>query len=418
LALAENAGVDLDRMLLAGIYEKEASIAESSKSWDSVIAARDTLRPLVDRDNPPKEYLVAYIQLLLRQLERDQKQTDKSVENDERRKLLASDVALRIEKLDSALDANPTAEIRFLAVGFRVRLLVVQDHADEARKILDDFARGTLAEATKDSDRAKLLLQLGNLASEVGFQQEAEEWYRALLQIAPNSYVLLARSLSDQKKYSDAVDLCLRVAPKRPPGEIATLLTQLLTNAGNDKELEARIEPTITAALDKDRNNVDLLMSVAVRNVSAGRYEEAIKLFRRALELQPNNSLALNNLATLLAERPKDLVEARKYVEAAMAINGRSPPLLDTLATIEIHSGKHKQAAEDLEEAVAGAASDPRYYFHLAVAYQNSGRPVEAQSALATAEKRGLSGALLTSADNALLAELRRDQPAIAGEQK
>ncbi len=418
LTQADTAGVDLDRMLLAGIYEKEAAIDDSSKSWDSVLAARDTLRPLVDRDDPPKEYLVAYIQLLLHQLERDRKQPDKSRENEERRKLLISDLALRIDELDSALGANPTTESRSVAVAFRVRLLVVQDHADEARKILDEFAHGALATTTKDTDRAKLLLQLGNLASEAGFYQEAEGWYRALLEIAPNSYVLLARSLSDQKKYSDAVDLCLHVAPKRPAGEIATLLTQLLTTAGNNKELEARVEPTITAALGKDRDNVELLMSVAVRNVSADKYEEAIKLFRRVLELQPNNTLALNNLATLLAERPNELVEARKCVEKAMAISGRSPPLLDTLGTIEIRSGKPEQAVADLEEAVAGAATDPRYYFHLAVAYQRSGRAPEAQSALDTAEKQGLSHALLTAADNALLASLKQSQPTVAGEQK
>ena len=415
LGKSDNTGVDLDRMLIAGIYEKEGAI---QGSLESVLAARDALRPLVDRENPPSEYLITYIQLMLRHLEHIGKVTEKSAEEEERRTVLISDTALRIDKLESALGANPAIESRYVPLAFRVRLFGVQGRDEEGRKQLSQFGHEQLASAANDADRAKHLLQLGNLASAAGYHQEAEEWYRQLLNISPNSYVLLAKSLSDQKKYKEAIDLCLRVAPKRPAGEVATLLTQLLTTAGNNKELEGRVQPTISAALNADRNNVELLMSVAVRHVTVDNYDEAIKLFRRVIELQPNHAVALNNLATLLAERPNELAEARKYAERAMASVGRTPPLLDTLGTIEIRSGNPERAVVDLEEAIAGAARDPRYYFHLAVAYQRSQRELDAQNALDTAYSYGLDSAILTAGDRELLTLLKQQLPTEPRKQK
>jgi tetratricopeptide (TPR) repeat protein len=285
--------------------------------------------------------------------------------------------------------------------------LVVENRTEEALQLLTDFAQQQMQTAATDAERAKALLQLGSLATAAGFHHKAEEWYRQLLTIAPNSYVLLAKSLIDQEKAGDAVEVCLRAARDRPSAEVATVLSQLLSSSETDPGLDRRVRPLIASALQTDGDNIELLMSVAVCHVTEDEYDEAIKLFRRILKLQPNNTLALNNLATLLAEGPDQLGEARKYVEQAMAIDGRSPALLDTLGTILIRSGQAQNAVAVLEEAVAGAADDPRYYFHLAVAYHRAGRKADAEEALATSRRYGLDRAILTSGDRELLATLK-----------
>src|SRR5262249_37909940 len=182
-------------------------------------------------------------------------------------------------------------------------------------------------------ERGRLLLQMGNLATVVGYHPQAESWYRQLSAIAPGSYVLLVNSLSAQKKFSEAVDLCLGVAPHRPSGEVATVLSQVLATAGNPADLEARVGPTITAAVEANRDNLELLMSAAVRAVMADHNDEAIRLFRKVLERQPNHTMALNNLATLLAERPNQLTEAQECAERAVATGGRWPASLDADGT-------------------------------------------------------------------------------------
>ena len=46
---------------------------------------------------------------------------------------------------------------------------------------------------------------------------------------------------------------------------------------------------------------------------------------RRVLEIAPHNTLALNNLATLLAERPNQRAEALQLIERAIDSAGRQP---------------------------------------------------------------------------------------------
>jgi len=119
--------------------------------------------------------------------------------------------------------------------------------------------------------------------------------------------------------------------------------------------------------------------------------------------------LALNNLATMLAERQDQLGDARQFIERAISVSGRPPALLDTLGTILVRSHQYKPAVAALEEAVAGTANDPRYYFHLAAAYDGDGRSTDAQRALQTAIELGLDKAILTSGDRELLASLKHD---------
>jgi tetratricopeptide (TPR) repeat protein len=323
--------------------------------------------------------------------------------------VLLDDAAARIDQLTAAIGEQAAIERRFIPVAFRARLLVAEGHRDQGIRLLSDFAAKHLPASATDADRAKLLLELGNLATTIGNYQEAEGWYRQLQAIAPNSYVLLAKSLAQQNKVHDAVEVCLQAAANRPAAEVATVLTQLLSGTGGEGALDKRVQPLIDSALAADRNNTELLMSLAVRNVTENNNDEAIKLFRQVLALRPHDALALNNLATLLAEKPNQLGEARQCVEQAIAVAGRNPALLDTLGTIQVRSGDDQEAVSTLEEAVAGTALDPRYYFHLAVAYQRSGQAAKAKEKLYTARQYGLDRAILTSGDRELLTSLNTE---------
>jgi tetratricopeptide (TPR) repeat protein len=88
--------------------------------------------------------------------------------------------------------------------------------------------------------------------------------------------------------------------------------------------------------------------------------------------------------------------------------NGRQPPFLDTLGTIQMRSGQAAQAIASLEEAVANGGADPRYYFHLAAAYQLGQQSDEARAALSEAIQRGLDEQILTQGDQQLLLELKQ----------
>jgi tetratricopeptide (TPR) repeat protein len=352
---------------------------------------------------------VFYIQFVLRHLEKQREVSGEAGADDSLREVLADDARLRIDTLKALLKDAESGDRRLVPLALSAQLMVAVSRRDDARQLVNEFADEQLPAAGSDSERAKLYLQLGNLCSSVGFYEDAERWYRRLMDIAPNSYVLVARALFQQEKVKEAVDMCLRAAPDRPSAEAATVLAQLLSAANVDAALDRRAAPLIDSALQSNPDNVALLMSVAVLHVTRNEYDEAIGLFQRVVDLEPNHDLALNNLATLLAERPTQIRAAQQYVERAIAVSGRSPGLMDTLGTILVRNDQHEQAVAALEEAVAGGASDPRYYFHLAVAYQRSGRKAEAREAFESSRKLGLESTILTSGDRELLASLQHD---------
>jgi tetratricopeptide (TPR) repeat protein len=395
---------DVDRMLLAGIYEQEARLKDDSTLIE---AARETLRPLIDRPDASADHLSFYIQLLMRHIGQQQAHQPDSSAAEETKSIFAADIWSRIGDLERVIAKDPRSDRKALPTTYRVKMFALEGRREEGQKLVDELIEKQLAGATDSSSKAKVYLQAGDLNSSLGFHAAAEQWYRKLAEIAPNSYVLVAQSLLQQGKSTEAVDYCLEIGKKLPAASVGTVLAQILSAETSNPELDRKARPIIDAALNADRGNVELLMAVAVQHVTRNDSEEAIRLFQRVVQLQPRNTLALNNLATLFAEQPERLEDAQKYVEQAIEVEGRNPALLDTLGTILVRAGKYDQAVAALEESVAASASDPRYYFHLAVAYESAGRATDASSALQTAMDLGLDKALLTTGDREMLASLK-----------
>ena len=130
--------------------------------------------------------------------------------------------------------------------------------------------------------------------------------------------------------------------------------------------------------------------------------------WKRVLEIQPNHVVALNNLATLLAEQPGKGDEAVRFADRAIELKGPQPGLLDTKGTALLYAGKSGEAAAILADAVSSRNPDPRYYLHLAAACDRLGESGRAREAFVRAERGELARQLLTDGDRRLLAELSK----------
>lgn len=82
-------------------------------------------------------------------------------------------------------------------------------------------------------------------------------------------------------------------------------------------------------------NLVGAQLQLAVLLDNAGQRDGAIERYRRVLEIQPKNVVALNNLAYDLAAFKHDPNQALPYAQQAGAIEPTNPLILDTLAWIE-----------------------------------------------------------------------------------
>jgi len=88
-----------------------------------------------------------------------------------------------------------------------------------------------------------------------------------------------------------------------------------------------------------------------------GRPDKAMAYYEKALEIDPNNTIAMSNLALLLATCPNDNLHngarAIKLAEQACNITGyRVPRLLDTLATTYAEAGRFAEAVETATKAL------------------------------------------------------------------
>ncbi len=118
-----------------------------------------------------------------------------------------------------------------------------------------------------------------------------------------------------------------------------------------------------------------------------GRYDDALRWYEKAVQLDNQNHLALNNYAYSLAEQGKELERALQMVNRALAIRSNLGTYYDTRGWIYYKLGRYEEALKDLRLAVDTAPTTADLRYHLAAVYAKLGRRqdalVELQKALA-----------------------------------
>ncbi|MBA4120266.1 MAG: hypothetical protein C0513_06155 [Isosphaera sp.] len=135
----------------------------------------------------------------------------------------------------------------------------------------------------------------------------------------------------------------------------------LLTDPAQASEGLSRLERL--AQESQDRSTISAAsVTLAQRRFEDGQLAESEKHFRRALELAPESSDLLNNLAFVLAQQDKaaEAVSlAQKAVEREQLRGQENPNYLDTLGVAQFRAGNAKQAADTLRRASLSAPFGP-----------------------------------------------------------
>tara|TARA_B100000989_G_scaffold251746_1_gene199816 strand:- start:154 stop:543 length:390 start_codon:yes stop_codon:yes gene_type:complete len=88
----------------------------------------------------------------------------------------------------------------------------------------------------------------------------------------------------------------------------------------------------------------------AIRYQQTNQNDRALAQYKKSLELNPNQPIALNNLAWLLYENSK-MNEAMFYAEKAKSLTPENPAILDTYALVAHKSGKLDEAKAAISKA-------------------------------------------------------------------
>ena len=242
------------------------------------------------------------------------------------------------------------------------------------------------------ADLLETLIQTGGPDSAVNkpLIQTAIEKYQACLRSHPDGIVPLCGLQAMNGQTSIVFDQLNRMK--------STLSKRVLTSAGlsalragqaTERHFQT-VRDWLNEAITEQPQSMALRLSLAEYHTLRQDFASAELAYNEVLKIDPNNVLALNNLAWILSPRSDMASEALEYIERAIAISGHTGELLDTRARILIATGKYDRAIEDLNEALNQSQTSLRY-FHLAVAKMKQSQPNEAVAAFRKAKLFGLN---------------------------
>ena len=116
-----------------------------------------------------------------------------------------------------------------------------------------------------------------------------------------------------------------------------------------------------------------------------GKADQARDRFSRALELDPDATVAANNLAWLYAESGERLDAALQLALRAKARLPDSPEVDDTVGYVHYKRNSAAQAIPFFERSVKAAPNNATYHFHLGLALAKANDPTRARQHLTRA---------------------------------
>jgi tetratricopeptide (TPR) repeat protein len=115
------------------------------------------------------------------------------------------------------------------------------------------------------------------------------------------------------------------------------------------------------------------------------RAQEAKQVVRRALVQRPDDPLAMNNLAYLLAQTGDSLDEALKLAHKAVSKAPNDPAFLDTLGYVYLKRDQNDDALDIFTKLIRKYPDDPACAYHTGMAWYQKGDRARAKTLLSHA---------------------------------
>jgi Flp pilus assembly protein TadD len=116
-----------------------------------------------------------------------------------------------------------------------------------------------------------------------------------------------------------------------------------------------------------------------------GKSDQAKPLWEQVLKIQPDNPLALNNLAFAKAQDGVDLDQALTMSQKARQQMPSNPQVSDTLGWIYVKKNLSDDAVRIFKDLTAQVPNSPTFHYHYGVALLQKGDKPSAKKELLTA---------------------------------
>jgi len=269
-----------------------------------------------------------------------------------------------------------------------LRLAKVQISAGEADKAVN-LLREQLKADTSDRQRRRIEIQLAMALHKSGDKAKARSKLDALYESEPNDpAVLLAevRLLNDDGLWGQ---LGQTVAGwfQAHPGQTQVLMT-IANELAATEEPEAKdtAEYLLRMLLEHHPDFSPAMNTLALVLQTTGRFEESAALYERILAMEPNNVIAVNNLAWILCEEQGQYRKALDLSLRGLEMAPEYVDLIDTCAVTYLRLGQYDKAIQELTRCLelcpANSPTASCAHLHLAQALASVGRKSQADANL------------------------------------
>lgn len=196
-------------------------------------------------------------------------------------------------------------------------------------------------------------------------------------------YVLEGDINASQKNWDAAVSAYQTGLKQVSSAELAVKLHSVLLAAGKTAEAEK-----FSANWQRDQpKDAIFLLYLGDGAINRKDYTGAENLYNRVTQLQPNNAVAINNLAWVTARLNKD--GAIALAEKANTLAPNQPAFMDTLAMLLSDKGDYAKALEIQTKAIALQPQNPMFKLNLAKIHIKGGKKDLAKAPLDELAKLG-----------------------------
>jgi tetratricopeptide (TPR) repeat protein len=333
---------------------------------------RQTIKDLMQRDPSNLYYVVVYVD-----------------------DLLDAGELTEAEKFTDRL-AKAASDSR--AVSTLARFHCLKNDSIKCLELVEQFLKSAESGTSESMSR---LRQMADLLDKLARQSRAKhlndkplvqaalEKYQVAIRYFPEAVSPMAGLLAFDGTVTDAFDLLTRMKPNLSAKLLTSAGLTVLSNGRATPQQFQMVHQWIEAGLTEQPNSAPLWMNLAGIHALRQEYAAAADAYDRLLKIEPDNIVALNNRAWILAANRKEAPVALKLIDHAIELVGPTDDLLDTRARIRMTLGENDLAVEDLIQALNQSQSS-LHYFHLALAQWNLGKRDEAKKTFKQAQSRGL----------------------------
>lgn len=325
------------------------------------------LGQLLEQENNP----AAAIEVYRRFLEQDSRSSHPIRQQLVKLLLRQGDFEQALEQLDVILNGNPHD------VNAQVRKALVLGEMGQLPQAIEQLTAIVQARPQE----LKVRDYLGLLHEEAKDFDKAIQVYKRNVELDPTFYdsqFHLGYLLYRLKRYPESLPYLQQaetlMSDKPEPSLILGLVYMQMENYAMAVE-------TFERAVARHPEHADLRFNLGAAYDKVDRFSDVVKQMETVLQLNPDHADALNYLGYSYAERGIHLDEAVRLTRRAVELQPKNGYYIDSLGWALFQVGKIDEALQRMKEAAALVQDDPVIYEHLGAIYLKQEKREEAEKA-------------------------------------